>query len=327
MIPLHFPKHYGYTKFMHGIIVKLLNSSIVKHQAFITSKVERTKELACLTGVGKVSDLRLLRGGTTKGFTLIELLVVIAVLGILAGGILIALNIGGTLDKATLVKAKKFAASLENGLAVNQVGKWSFEEVTGGITSDTSGYANNGTVNGATPLACGLGFGGCLDFDGTDEVQISDNAIFDVGKVTLALWVYPRNTGVTQVLIIRDDNDSAGGCANYSMRFLTTGKISYTDCLDRAQSSTVLQNNRWYHAVVTFDGTNSRVYINGILESTDGGLVIPNVTSHISIGGWLGIQEFDGLIDEVQIYNQALTLSQIHQLYASGLVRKELSLR
>jgi len=47
----------------------------------------------------------------TLGFTLIELLVVVAVLGILAGGILIALNIGGTIDKASLTKSLSFMAT------------------------------------------------------------------------------------------------------------------------------------------------------------------------------------------------------------------------
>jgi len=60
----------------------------MKKMSNVTSKVERTKELACLTGVGKASDLRLLRGGTLngkfrKGFTLVEIIVVIAIIAIL----------------------------------------------------------------------------------------------------------------------------------------------------------------------------------------------------------------------------------------------------
>ena len=66
----------------------------------------------------------------TIGFTLIELLIVIAVIGILSVGLLIAINVTGNLDKTNLAKAKTFAASVENDLSINQVGKWSFEELS-----------------------------------------------------------------------------------------------------------------------------------------------------------------------------------------------------
>jgi len=64
------------------------------------------------------------------GFTLIELLVTVALLGLLAGGILMVLDIGGILTKAKLTQAKKFSASIEKSLALSQVGKWSFEETS-----------------------------------------------------------------------------------------------------------------------------------------------------------------------------------------------------
>ena len=63
-----------------------------------------------------------------KGFTLIELLIVIAVVGVLAVGVLTAINVTSQIGKANLSKAKTFSASVENSLAINQVGKWSFEE-------------------------------------------------------------------------------------------------------------------------------------------------------------------------------------------------------
>jgi len=55
----------------------------------------------------------------SKGFTLIELLVTVALLGILAGGILMVLDIGGILTKAKLTQTKKFSASIENSLSLS----------------------------------------------------------------------------------------------------------------------------------------------------------------------------------------------------------------
>jgi len=133
----------------------------------------------------------------SKGFTLVELLVVVAVLGILAGGILIALNIGGVLGKANLTKAKKFAASLENGLAVSQVGKWSFEE-TSSPSKDTSGYNNNGTWGGPvttrTPEECNLGFGRCVDLgEANSYIRVTDPVSLRVQTHTLAFWIKFKN--------------------------------------------------------------------------------------------------------------------------------------
>lgn len=69
-----------------------------------------------------------------KGFTLIELLIVVGILGIVAVGIVTTLNVVGIISKAELSNAKTLAASLENDLAINQVGKWSFEEGTNATT-------------------------------------------------------------------------------------------------------------------------------------------------------------------------------------------------
>src|SRR3989344_4041409 len=112
------------------------------------------------------------------GFTLIELLVVIAVIGVLSAGVLTAINITSQLTKANLAKAKTFAASVENSLGFDQVGKWSFEDPSGDTAEDTSGYGNNGNLAGSSAVCgsggacpawqnstqCDLGFGGCLSF-------------------------------------------------------------------------------------------------------------------------------------------------------------------
>ena len=78
-------------------------------------------------------------GKASQGFTLIELLIVIAVLGILATGILTVINTTSQVKKATLVKAKKLSASIENSLSLSQVGKWSFEEPAN-LTKDNSWF-------------------------------------------------------------------------------------------------------------------------------------------------------------------------------------------
>ena len=291
----------------------------------------------------------------SKGFTLIELLVVVAVLGILAGGILIALNIGGVLGKANITKAKKFAASLERGLVISQVGKWSFEDGSGDAAKDTSGYGNNGDLAGAattcpggtacptwkTATDCTLGFGGCLSFDGNDMVLLNP---FSLGNFTVSAWVWSNNWSdngsITngEVCGITDDWGVYFTGANGRVRVQIGDNVDNSDTLVDSDSTVPAQS--WNHVAVVRSTatTDVKIYINGRLDKTassphnrivgasnpecDVG-IYPN---SVGIGGHertlaLGGKGLNGLIDEVQIYKEALTLSQIHQLYAQGVIK------
>ena len=98
-----------------------------------------------------------------KGFTLIELLVVIAIMGILAGFVLTTLD--NQTQKATVAKGKEFYSQVEAVVGFSTVGKWNFNEASGNAL-DSSGYENDGTLNGGvtrlTESSCDLGFDGCL---------------------------------------------------------------------------------------------------------------------------------------------------------------------
>jgi len=83
----------------------------------------------------------------SKGFTLIELLIVIAVLGVLAGGVIVAINPLAKINAANMVKAETFSVSVQNSLAMDLVGEWTFDD---GTAKDTSGYGNITTNYGAT---------------------------------------------------------------------------------------------------------------------------------------------------------------------------------
>jgi len=288
------------------------------------------------------------------GFTLIELLVVVAVLGILAGGILIALNIGGTIDKASLTKAKKFAASLENGLAISQVGKWSFEDAdTSDTATDTSGYSNNGNLGGPdscitaiglgacptklTASACELGLGKCLSFDGTDdyvEIPNSPSTNFKTGDFTLSAWLKTNTTGASKGIIetatvgfgelksLRINDSAVSGKLTFFVRGATGPDI-------QLDADVNINDNNWHHVVGVRNGTSFRLYKDGVLVKQGSGDAGDTDTGT----SWRIARTFDvssytsTLIDQVQIYSEALTLSQIHQLHAEGLIRHALAFR
>ena len=284
---------------------------------------------------------------TIHGFTLIELLIVIAVLGILTVGVLIALNVTGTIGKTNLAKVKTFAASVENDLSINQVGKWSFEDFAN-PGKDTSGYGNNATNNEATwqtAEECGLGFGGCLQFDGENSYleaasQFGDQD-FKTTPFTIALWVNPSamsslypliyigNTDTnkfTLQLLIRNNPDSPI-FVNWHRGASPVGRV------DIRSTALLLPQNAWSHIVITHNGTepsitSSKIYFNGnnvkvALDYGSWGFTKVNIV-RIGAGGSLN-EFFPGRIDEVAIYKEALTSYQIQQLYAQGLPRHQLA--
>ena len=288
----------------------------------------------------------LMKHNQTLGFTLIELLVVVAVLGILAGGILIALNIGGTLGKANITKAKRFAASLENGLVISQVGNWSFEDGSADTAKDTSGYGNNGNLAGATlcpggtacptwktATDCDLGFGGCLSFDGTDDYVEILNSLptnFGAGDFTLSAWINTTTTGSSKSII---ETGVFGLMKSLRINHTSSGELAFFVLGDaggnQLEVNVNINDGSWHHVVGVRNGSNIKLYKDSVLVDSDNWDAGDTDTGAV----WLVAKNFfgssytSGLIDEVQIYKEALTLSQIQKLYAQGVISRALAYR
>jgi len=274
-----------------------------------------------------------------RGFTLIELLIVIAILGILSVAVVTALNIVGNLNKATLARAKTFNASVENALSINQVGKWSFEEQAGTIAKDTSGYGNNGTLlpSGSGPVwqdanQCGLGYGGCLKFDGDDDyvsIPNSDNWNFGNKEFTIGFWIRFNDVSGNKIIIEHasgtDYDWSIPKIGNTTIRFEFKNSLGGNFSLD---DNTSLVINTWYYVTVTRTGNEFRIYRDGVLKNkATVGETIKNSNDILRIGKRDNGQEVNAFMDEVAIYKQALNSQNIQQLYAQGVIRHVLAFR
>ena len=255
------------------------------------------------------------------GFTLVELLVVISIIGVISS--IVFVSFSGSRDKAKLAKAQNFDAQVSHALGAYAVGIWRFESISGGKVSDESGYGNDGTIHGAT-LASNQGvYSGtsALNFDATDYVIIDNSSIFpdDINKLTLEVWVKPSSEQVSTTrlgtFLIRHS------VYPWFLRVYSDNRFEF-DIYDTAErnifSTTKIKSDQWYHVVGVYNGNKSVLYINGKQEAEQNfGINIRSSTSPIYIGKWPG-QEFHGLIDDVRIYNEALSVSQIQQHYATG---------
>lgn len=228
-----------------------------------------------------------------------------------------------------------------NGL----VGYWPFN----GNANDESGNGNNGTVFGSTELTNDR-FGqanSSYDFDleqkrwgqRNNEIYVPYSSQFNSSNLTVSAWVYPRSYF-----------DPANSNDKWS-RFITRYQYGYSNPNGQvwgldfnhnqtrgfvlAQSSNTNQSNAtvysnsplalnsWHHIVMTFDGSNLKLYIdNNLVANTSTTIVMNNVgTSGFSLGvsnqanGWW--YDTDAKIDDIGIWNRALTQQEITNLYNS----------
>ncbi len=272
----------------------------------------------------------------SKGFTLIELLVVIAIVGLLASVVLVSMT--GIREKARITKALEFSQSLQRNIGAYAVGIWSFDDQTN-PTKDSSGYNNNGTVNGAvftsdTPhLAAGVGTGKyALSFNGANGFVSASITPKPKGgsPITYEAWIYPIAFNGYVVGPLYGDPMGVGirNTGKLSVRFFSPaaggdGSVSY-------DSSASLTLNAWHHIAVAFEPNTIKFYIDGSLSGANATLAQETRTiTDILIGqGTAGFGYFNGSIDEVRIYEKALTLGEIRQRYAEGLEgHQELALR
>jgi parallel beta-helix repeat protein len=204
-----------------------------------------------------------------------------------------------------------------------------------GKTKDYSTYSNNGTVSGATWNATGGWNGtGAYIFDNTSAyVVVDDDASLDFSSaLTIEAWFTPSSLPSSPHCdhIVHKDAETSGSPywgRIYALSFCSDAHVlGYFITASGSQSlscnTTVLQTGNWYHAVVTFNGTESRCYLDGELENSKvfSETTLSSSNGRLFIGaGRLdngdGDEFLDGVIDTVKIYDVALSSQQITALY------------
>ena len=152
-----------------------------------------------------------------------------------------------------------------------------------------------------------------LSFDGSNDYVDLSSMVAPGGDSprTLAAWIKPNSvSGYTT--IAGWGNDSYHELFNISLK---NGNLFWHGYSNDWGGSTVMNPDTWYHIVATFDGTTQKLYVNGNLD----GSYVPSYdlmtgTGNVVIGKFpdaLNIRYFDGIIDDVSIWNTSLTQEQI----------------
>jgi hypothetical protein len=102
------------------------------------------------------------------------------------------------------------------------------------------------------------------------------------------------------------------------------GKLYFNGGGDDLAGTTTLQPNTWYHAAVTYDGATVRLYLNGTLESSKPTAALNTVldANGLTIGLRPANSVWNGQIDEIDIFNRALSVAEIQAIYYAGAMGK-----
>jgi hypothetical protein len=211
-------------------------------------------------------------------------------------------------------------ASASGFISTGLIGHWSFDgKYMNWRTNqvlDSSGNGNHATVvNMSTTTSPRMGRSGqALDFDSVDDRVALSSELVGTGPVTVSAWVHPRTSGGSDAGIIVSNRRFKVTVDSTPFRFFASNGTGNT-------GSGVVSSlfSSWTHIVVTRDaGGLINFYVNGALSGTpdqDGGTPLAGV-SPLNIGNSaLNESPFDGLIDEVRLYNRILSVSEIRQLY------------
>ena len=200
------------------------------------------------------------------------------------------------------------------------VGYWGFDEGSGNIAHDYSGNNNDGIIYGAiwTTGKCN----NALLFDGNDAVRIDDDPTLEgFSAFTISAWARPyeeHGIGYDQGFVIGKYKDHQSIQSPYRL-FADSGNWygiiadGYNNYRVRFFDFVV---NEWHHLVLWWNGNTLRLYVNGDLaDSVTAHITLYNNDEKVRIGERDPQAWFNGIIDEVRIYNRALTITEILDLY------------
>ena len=193
---------------------------------------------------------------------------------------------------------------------------WAFGENAGPTVADAAGGDNPGTIVGPTWTTQGR-YGAALSFDGTnDYVTVADAASLDLtGALTLEAWINPTVLSGYRMILSKT---TTGTPSNYYLGTfgdeVAFGFSVGGSWRDHVTSGANLVTGTWQHvAVVYSDAANSvRIYVDGEewLAATETSSLTAN-TQQLRIGIGFSNEAFGGRIDEVRVYNRALTAAEI----------------
>ena len=218
---------------------------------------------------------------------------------------------------------------IDNDVLSGLAARWGFDEATSTIatsTYDGTGNNNTGSMSaGATRNAATCKINFCLSFDGSSGfISVSTSSSVNItGAISLAAWIKTSATNDYSGIIYK-----VSGNNGYQMSFHTSGAVradfyNGSGAITPIYSTTNVEDNNWHFVVATYDGTTAKIYVDAVLGTTaptGSDYVTAASDSSFIVGNDSGAASryYNGLLDDVRVYNRALSANEIQRIYDSG---------
>lgn len=235
---------------------------------------------------------------------------------------------GASLTGGSISASISTPTSGVSGLSTNLSAYWTMNEASGTRYDSEGGYdltENNGIANASGKVGNAANIANSNEyFSRAHASALSRVSTINSGSITIAGWIYLHSTGSAKTIAAKADS----GSANYSFSVGTDAKLSFSVTNNSGSTTTVshgtaLSTGTWYHVAATRDGGSGTINISlngGTFASASATSTGGDGTSGqpFYVGGFAGSQYLDGRIDELGVWQRALSLAEIQDLYNSG---------
>jgi hypothetical protein len=204
-------------------------------------------------------------------------------------------------------------------------GHWKLDEGAGTVAHDSSGYGNDGTLINSPVWQTGT-LVGALEFNGTgnQHVSVPDHSSLEPNDITIALWIKPLGfTQSTATAFIAKRAATSNGYFLFYMNSTQTIQFDWGGSATRWDTTYSPPTNTWTHIAITRNNSGRALYVNGGLYSSTanaGGTAInTTVALRIGLNSYDYAYDYNGLMDDVRIYNRALSGQDVAALASTAL--------
>lgn len=204
------------------------------------------------------------------------------------------------------------------------IGHWQLNDGSGSTASDVSGNGLDGTING-DPSWVASNLGGALAFDGAENyISVPDDAALRIiGDISILFWMRKDAEAADWARLVgKGESDYR----NYGVWEEYDGKRILFQQYDRDNryqlqlySASELEIDTWYHVACVLNGATASIYIDGVLDASGTQSGVPPTTSDpLTIGYAEYFDYFSGTLDDIRLYNHALSASEISDIFGAG---------
>ncbi len=225
--------------------------------------------------------------------------------------------------------------ALVSSVSADIVAHWPLDDGSGTVARDVTGNGSDGTLQGDPQWVTGK-YGTALEFDGDDFVDCGNQDILNFGTNDWTITAWIKTTQTDRGTIFANGGDNGGGVRfTLATHEANADKLTLTTDDDttkvQAKGATVVIDGEWYHVAGMRQGTTVSVYVNGVLDGTNtvpaGYNLSGTSQAHSLIGAITDARDatgktrekfYIGIIDDVRIYNSALTEPELGAAMEGG---------